>query len=109
MERPAKKLKKDRTKFVVYTDEEIAAKHAAGKNKNTTKTEERADRAFRRFLTECGEEHTEYWNYTEPELDNFLSKFWFGARKDPDDDYESDTDDPEKKSLMYSAPRGITF
>ena len=28
---------------------------------------------------------------------------WFGARKDPDSDYESDPDDPQKKKLMYSA------
>ena len=40
--------------------------------------------------------------YEEPELDNFLSKFWFGARKDPDSDYESDEEDPEHHKLMYS-------
>ena len=103
MENPTKKRKTERSKFIVYTDDLIKAKQIAGKNKNTTKTEERADRAFQKFLTECGEQDTDYWNFTEPDLDSFLSKFWFGARKDPDKDYESNTDDPEKQSLMYSA------
>ena len=46
MEPPQKKRKNTKPKFIVYTDEEIKAKQEAGKNKNTTKTEERADRAF---------------------------------------------------------------
>ena len=103
MEPKWKKLKQTKSKFIVYTDEEIKAKQDAGKNKNTTKTKERADRAFRRFLSECGETDLDYWNYQEPDLDSYLSKFWFGARKDPDDDYKSDSDDPDKKELMYSA------
>ena len=44
-----------------------------------------------------------YWLYTEDKLDIMLEKFWFGACKDPDSDYESDPEDTEKKSLMYSA------
>ena len=74
-----------------------------GKNKNTTKTKELTDRAFRKFLSKCSEKQLDYWNYAEPELDNFLCKFWFGAHKDPESDYETDSDYPEKKYLMYSA------
>ena len=58
---------------------------------------------FRKFLAQCGETNLDYWSYEEPELDNYLAKFWFGARKSPDSDYESDTEDPERKNLMYSA------
>ena len=36
-------------------------------------------------------------------MDNYLCKFWFGARKDPDKDFESDSDDPEKQELMFLA------
>ena len=25
---------------------------------------------------------TDYWNYDEPSLDDFLACFWFGAKKD---------------------------
>ena len=103
MEPPNKKKKTVKHKFVIYSDAEIKAKQEARKNRNTTKTEERADRAFRRFLSQCGETDLNYWNYTEPDLDAYLSKFWFGARKDPDSDYKSDNEDPERKQLMYSA------
>ena len=54
-------------------------------------------------MTQCGEVNLEYWSYEEPELDNYLSKFWFGARKNPDSDYESDKDYPECQNLMYSS------
>ena len=36
-------------------------------------------------------------------MDTYLCKFWFGPRKDPDKDFESDSDDPEKQELMYLA------
>ena len=100
---------KKRTKFVLHSDQDILAKQQAGKNKNTTKTEQHADQAFRKFLSECGEMNTDYWSYDEPELDSFLSKFWFGARKDPDSEYETDSDDPDKQILMYSANTMLCF
>ena len=103
MAQPKKKLKLSTNKSVVFSDDQIKQKQQAGKNLNTTKTEERADRAFRNFLSQCGEVNLDYWRYEEPELDNYLSKFWFGARKNPESDYESDNDDPERQNLMYSA------
>ena len=103
MEPPKKKSKPSVSKSVIYTDDQIKEKQKAGKNLNTTKTEERADRTFRKFLAQCGESNLEYWSYEEPELDNYLSKFWFGARKTADSDYESDSEDPERHNLMYSA------
>ena len=103
MEPKTKKRKITTTKSVLYTDQQIKEKQEAGKNKNTTKTDERANRAFRNFLKDNGESNLDYWNYEEPELDSFLSRFWFGARKDPNDDYVSDNEDPDRKSLMYSA------
>ena len=58
---------------------------------------------FKKFLIKCGEKQLDYWNYAESELDNFLCKFWFGAHKNSESDYETDSDDPKKKNLMYSA------
>ena len=98
MEPPCKKSKKDtKSRFVLYSDEDINAKHESNKNKNTTKTEERANKAFQRFLQEMGKSNLEYWYYDEEELDNMLAKFYHGAHKDPDSDFESDPEDPEKK------------
>ena len=36
-----------KSKFVLYSDKQIKAKQLTGKNIDTTKTEERADQAFR--------------------------------------------------------------
>ena len=87
----------------MYIDAEIKAKQKGRKKKNTTKTEEHADRAFQKFLIKCGEKQLDYWNYAESELDNFLCKFWFGAHKNSESDYETESDDPKKKNLMHSA------
>ena len=103
MEPQPKRQKVNKPKFVVYSDEEIKRKQEAGKNRNTTKTEEHADQSFCRFLSQCREEDLQYWNYSESDLDAYLSKFWFGARKDPDSDYESDENNPDHKELMYRA------
>ena len=96
-----KKFTNKASKFIVYLNEDIRAKHLAGKNVNTTKTEE--DHVFSRFLKQCGETNLDYWFYEEPKLDSFLSNFWFGARKDPDSDYETDSDNSEGKICKYYA------
>ena len=54
-------------------------------------------------MEQCDETDLNYWNYTEPDLDAYLSKFWFGARKSPDSHYESDDNDSERTKLMYTA------
>ena len=103
METPKKKLKLTKSRSVIYSEEQIKQKQVAGKNANTTKTEERADRAFKKFLAECGENKLDYLYYKEPELDAYLAKFWFGAKKTTESDYETDSEDPEHQNLMYSA------
>ena len=54
-------------------------------------------------MQQAGKDNLDYWYYEEDDLDIMLEKFWFGARKDPDSDYDSDADDPQKTQLMYSA------
>ena len=85
----------------MYSDKEIHPKQH--NNKNTTKTEEHANNVFQKFLQQLGKDNLEYWYYHEEELDKILAKFWYGAYKDPDSDYESDPEDPQKISLMYCA------
>ena len=46
------------------------------------------------------------WDFTEESLDDYLAKFWFGARKNVQDDSEEEsqeTEDPELKCRMYKA------
>ena len=45
------------------------------------KCEKKAHKAFTKFLTQMGCNDLEYWLYEEPELDNYLAKYWLGARK----------------------------
>ena len=103
MEPAKKKLKQSKSRFIIYSEEEIKQKNDAAKNINTSQSEERANNAFQKFLRECGRDDVKYWLYDEEDLDNMLSKFWFGARKDADDNYESDPEDNQRQGLMYSA------
>ena len=70
--------------FLVLNNEELDQKTKRCKNDNTEKAERCADSAFKNFLItmEVPPDKTNYWNYTEPEFNTFLAKFWFGARKD---------------------------
>ena len=88
---------------VVYDDEQISVKKKKTDNQNTLKSEERANCAFQRFLAQCDVEDTNYWFYTEPELDNYLSKFYLGARKFATDTDPTFDEDPDQKSRKYSA------
>ena len=63
------------------TNEEAKAKQSELENKNSVKLERRADTAFSQFLREAGAESEEYQFFEEKELADWLSKFWFGARK----------------------------
>ena len=95
--------KNNNARFVLYSDKEIEDKIQANKNRNTTKSEQCANSAFQKFLSQYGKDNLEYWFYDEEELDSMLAKFWFGSRKDTDLDAESNTDDPKKMNLMSSA------
>ena len=99
------KRKQDR--FVVLDDEQLEKKTKDSKNINTERSERRADTAFRKFLEACGvpECDRDYTKYSDADLDSYLSKFWFGARKDvcelsDEDDFD---EDPEQKTRFYSA------
>ena len=98
------KRKKDQAKDLIITDEDLQHRSIGGKNINTIKCEKKADKAFWLFLksNECSD--TEYWFFEEPELDNYLAKFWLCVRKeDTSDSEESGEDDPSKCQQKYSA------
>ena len=93
-------------RFLVLDDDELNEKSKKCKNDNTEKSERRAHSAFTKFLIamEVPPDKTDYWNYTEPELDKFLSKFWFGARKDiVDEEIPNADEDPDLKQRLYKA------
>ena len=102
-------------RFLVINDEELANKSKKAKNENTEKAEKRAHTAFTNFLLAMGldKNKTDYWNFEEPELDGYLAKFWFGARKlkqeDDDKEQEQVQLDPDMKERMYKATSIRTF
>ena len=87
------------------SDKDLEIKTKKCKNENTYKAEKRADKAFIKFLVAMGvdETDTNYWNYSEPRLDEYLAKFWFGVRKEDADDQETSESDPQMKERLYKA------
>ena len=101
-------FKMSKQRFVLMNDSDLERKNESQKNGNTEKSNRRADRAFRTFLEAMGRETNDcdYWDFTEESLDDYLAKFWFGARKNVQDDSEEEsqeTEDPELKCRMYKA------
>ena len=90
-------------RFLVLSDEDLDIKTKRNKNENTLRAEKKADKAFTNFLIAMGlpEDGLEYWNFTEPELDNYLAKFWFSARKTSSEN--SQECDNDKKEHLYKA------
>ena len=90
-------------RHVILSDEDIAKKANDAKNKNTENQNKRADKAFRRFLTEADCSSLDYWLFEESELDNYLAKFWHGVRKEGVSDINDQTDeDIDKKTRKYT-------
>ena len=85
------------------SDDQLDKKLKEGQNENTVKSERKAHKAFNRFLIENGADDLEYWLFEEPELDNWLAKFWLCVRKSDDDTDSEREEDPEQKDRMYSA------
>lgn len=50
-------------------------------NKNTLANEAKATNAFKAYLSSVGVKDTDFFTFTEEELDKFLCIFWFNARK----------------------------
>ena len=67
-------------RFAELTLDEIAKKQQKLQNKNTAKNETKAVNAFTEFLSQIGVEDTNFFDYTEQELNKYLKMFWFNAR-----------------------------
>ena len=62
-------------------------------------SEQSINSAFQKFLQQAVKTDLNYCLYKEGELDLMLEKFQFGAHKDPDSDYNNDTEDSQKKEF----------
>lgn len=82
MASPAKK----KVRFQHHTKEQVKKKQKDLENKNTTANETKAVRAFCAFLEETGAESTDFFKYSDEQLDEQLASFYFSARKEKDGD-----------------------
>ena len=57
----------------------MAQKQQDMQNTNTLANEAKVVRCFQSFLESAGQDK-DFFNYTEPELDKWLAKFYFSAR-----------------------------
>ena len=88
-------------RFKVKSVEEIDAMTEEMANKNTIKQEQRAQRAFEYFLKEAGADSTDFWLYPTEDLDQWLGKFYIGARKEDGELYKLSS----MTSLRYGLQR----
>ena len=93
--------------FLILSDEDLENKTKKSKNDNTLKCEQRVDKAFKNVLIAngCDKNELDYWNFTEPTLDKYLSKFWFSTCKNIGNDDKKSTNqgDPELKQQLHNA------
>ena len=86
-------------RFAHFSEKELEEKALSVQKKNTLRNEEKAVRAFKEYLSEV-EAPTDFFVFNEPELDSYLSKFWFCLRKKKKTNH--DNSDHYRVSSMYT-------
>ena len=76
-----------KNRFWRLTVEEIEQEQENLCNPNTTKNENKAVNACKNYLEHLGAENTDFFTYTEAELDKYLGIFWFNAHTQDGDFY----------------------
>lgn len=67
-------------RFEAISDEQLKQRQHNLQNKNTIDNERKAERLFKEYLKEIGEEDLNFCEFSEEKLDKHLAKFWFAAR-----------------------------
>ena len=75
-------------RYKIVTDIDIKNKKEQFKNPNSAANEKKAVKNFQLFL-EFNGKNKDFFNFTEPELDEWLAKFYLGARTEKGDYYAS--------------------
>jgi hypothetical protein len=66
-------------RFEAISNEQLKQRQHNLENKNTTDNEKKAERLFKQYLAEIGED-LNFCEFNEEKLDKHLAKFWFPAR-----------------------------
>ena len=84
--------------------EECISKGKEVQNRNTINNEKKAVNIFRDYLSSLGLEDTDFFNYTEDELDHYLTTFWWNARTKKGSEYTASS----METIRYSLNRALT-
>ena len=78
---------KDAERFVEFSSEDIELNNANQVNRNSLKNEEKAVCCFKLFLEQNKVENTDFLTYSDEDLDQWLAKFYWGARTEKKEHY----------------------
>ena len=63
-----------------FSEDDLKRKRLEATPSGTLKCDAKWNRVFREYLAEKEYANTEYWTYSDDELDTVLSRFWFEVR-----------------------------
>lgn len=90
-------------RFENISDEQLKQKQESLQNRNTIESEKKAERLFKEYLKEMGEEELNFYEFSESKLDKHLAKFWFAARTKNGQKYKMGS----LETIRYSLNRAL--
>ena len=90
-------------RFGQLTTEECVSKGDSVQNRNTINNELKSSKIFKAYLSQLGVENTDFFSYTEQELDEYLSTFWWNARTQKGNEYTASS----METIRYSLNRAL--
>ena len=73
-------------------------------NRNTLNNEKKCVNIFKEYLSSLGLEDTDFFTFTEDELDHYLTTFWWNARTKKGGEYTASS----METIRYSINRALT-
>ena len=90
-------------RFGELTENDCAIKGEEMQNKNTISSEQKSCRIFKEYLQQIGVQDTNFFLFTEEELDKHLSTFWWNARTRKGTNYTASS----IETIRYSINRAL--
>ena len=83
--------------------EQCATKGKEVQNRNTINNEKKSVNIFKEYLASLGLEDTDFFHFTEDELDHYLTTFWWNAHTKKGQDYSASS----METIRYSLNRAL--
>ena len=89
--------------FGTLNVDECVTKGKEIQNKNTINNEKKAMNIFKQYLSSLGLEDTDFFSFTEDELDHYLTTFWWNARTQKGKEYSASS----METIRYAINRSL--